>query len=312
MKTIIKKGEFHMKMLIRFLLIAILLLGMSLPAQAEEEKPSVAAAPPPAAVEGDKPSFDFTTYALSKYVWRGYEMTRNSIVVQPSMTIGYKGFSANLWGNLDTKPYSTADVNYSSTWTETDLTLSYAKTIGILNAGLGYIYYGFGAANPGGIKPPDAQEVFATLGLNTLLNPTFTAYKEVDHYKQWYFLLGVSHTLEFNKTVSLKLAASASYLKSDYADAALYNAGGGYGGYPKFNDQYQATNDKFDNFHDGLISVSLPIAVAKNITVTPIISYSFPLSADAKNEIKARGRQANPTDNDSSNLYGGLGLTLAF
>ena len=301
-----------MKRLIRFLLIAVLLLGLSLPVLADEEKPAVAATPPPAAVEADKPSFDFTTYALSKYVWRGYEMTRNSIVVQPSMTIGYKGFSANIWGNLDTKPYSTADVSYSSTWTETDLTLSYTKTIGILNAGLGYIYYGLGAANPGGTKPPDSQEVFVTLGLNTLLSPTFTAYKEVDHYKQWYFLLGVSHAIEFNKTVSLKLAASASYLKSDYADAPLYNAGGGYGGYPKFTDQYQATNDKFDNFHDGLISVSLPIAVAKHVTVTPIISYSFPLSTDAKNEIKARGRQATLADNDSSNLYGGLGLTLAF
>lgn len=283
-----------------YLTSALFVLGMitvvAVPAKAEEEKPTA----------------EISVSALSKYVWRGYETTRNSIVVQPSATVAYKGFSVNLWSNLDTKPYSQTDVNYSSTWTETDLTLAYNKTFGILNAGVGYIYYGLGAANPGGTKPPDSQEVFVTLGLNTLLTPTLTVYKEVDHYRQWYFLLGVSHAFEFNKIVSLKLAASASYLKSEYADAALYNAGGGYGGYPKFTDSYAATDDKFDSFHDGTLTASLPISVAKYITVAPTISYVFPLSNDAKNEMKARAKQSNLADNDSTYLYGGLTLTLSF
>ncbi len=266
----------------------------------------------PAQAEEDKPTAELSVSGLSQYIWRGYENTRNSIVVQPSMTVAYKGFSVNLWGNLDTKPYSQTNANYSSTWTETDLTLAYNRTFGKVNAGLGYIYYGLGAANPGGVKPPDSQEVFATVGLNTLLTPTLTAYKEIDHYKQWYFLLGVSHVFEFNKTVSLKLGASASYLLSDYADAALYNAGGGYGGYPKFTDTYQATDDKFSNFHDGVITASLPISLAKYLTLAPTLSYSFPLSNDAKDEIKARGKKANPADNDSSFLYGGLTMTLSF
>lgn len=275
-----------------------------------EPSPPAPAAPAPAAE--DKPTGELAVSALSQYIWRGYENTRNSVVVQPSMTVGYKGFSVNLWGNLDTKPYSQQNVSYSSTWTETDLTLAYNKTFGLLNAGLGYIYYGLGAPNPGGVKPPDSQEVFATVGLNTLLTPTLTAYKEVDHYRQWYFLLGVSHAVEFNKTVSLKLGASASYLLSDYADASLYNAGGGYGGYPKFNSSYQATNDKFSNFHDGVVTASLPINLAKYVSVAPTISYSFPLSDDAKTEIKARGKQANPADNPSSFLYGGLVFDLSF
>ena len=62
-----------------------------------------------------------------------------------------------------------------------------------------------------------------------------TAYKEIGSYRQWYFLLGVSHTFELNPVVSLKLGATASYLLSTYADAALFNAGTGYGGYPKFD-----------------------------------------------------------------------------
>ena len=266
--------------------------------------PPVQAAAPPE----DRPAVDFTTYALTKYVWRGYENTRNSIVIQPSMTVGYKGFSAGLWGNLDTRPYSTGDISFSSTWTETDFTLAYNRTFGPINAGIGYIYYSLGAPNPGGVKPPDSQEVFATIGVNTFLTPTLTVYREIDHYRQYYFLLGFSHAIELSKAVTLKLAASASYLKSNYADAAVYNLGTGYGGYPKFSGNYQATNEKFDNFHDGAVSASLPISVARHVTVTPVISYSFPLSNDAGNEIKARGKKSSGADNESSFLYWGAGF----
>jgi len=55
------------------------------------------------------------------------------------------------------------------------------------------------AANAGAAKPLDSQEVYVTIGLNTLLSPTLTAYKEVDHYHQYYFLLGVSHTLNLTR-----------------------------------------------------------------------------------------------------------------
>ncbi len=289
-----------MKKLLYTFLILSLLAAAAFPAPAAEEKPPAAAAAP----AEDKPALDFTTYFLSKYVWRGYENTKNSLVVQPSLTAGYKGFSASFWGNLDTDPYSPGSQTYSSTWTETDLTLAYARTFGIVNAGAGYIYYNLGAACPGGTKPPDSQEVYVTLGLNTILTPTLTVYKEVDHYHQWYFLLGVSHVFELSKAVSLKLAASGSYLKSESADPAdPLNIG-----YPKFNDSHAATADKFNNFHDGIVTASLPIAVAKFVTLTPTISYSFPLSTDAKNEIKGRSKNGN----DDSFLFGGLGLTFAF
>jgi hypothetical protein len=291
-----------MKRYFAALLIA-LLMTLAVPALAAEEAPPGAAPPTPPPAE-EKPTLDFTTYFLSKYVWRGYENTKDSLVIQPSLTAGYKGFSVNLWGNLDTNPYSAGPQSYSSTWTETDLTLAYNKTFGILNAGVGYIYYGLDAPNAGAPDPPDSQEVFATLGLNTLLTPTLTVYKEVDHYHQWYFLLGVSHVFEFSKTVSLKLAASGSYLKSESATPTdPLNIG-----YPKFNDSHLPTNDKFNNFHDGLVSASLPIALVKYVTLTPIISYSFPLSSDAKNEIKGRSKNGN----DDNFLFGGVGLTFAF
>lgn len=270
----------------------------------------------PLRAEEEKPTGDFTVAAMSQYIWRGYELSRNSLVIQPSITVGYKGFTANLWGNLDTSPYysGTDSKSYSNSWTETDLTLSYTKSLGLVSVGGGYIYYALPALNKDAPDRADSQELFATVSLNTLLSPTLTVYKEIDRYKQWYFLLGVSHAFELSKAVSLKLAASASYLLSTYADATLFNAGAGYGGYPKFDGSAQATNEKFSNFHDGTLTVSLPVKATANITVTPTLSYIFPLSGDARYEMKGQALKGSAvsSDREGSFLVGGIMASFSF
>jgi hypothetical protein len=240
---------------------------------------------------------------LSAYIWRGQEMTRHSAVIQPALTASYKDFTANIWGNLDTSPYGAAGQNYSSQHTETDITLSYSRKFGIVQAGAGYIYYALAAPYSGATDPLDSQEIFVSLGLDTILAPTLTVYKEIDHYHQWYVLLGVSHTFALHEKIGLKLAATASYLKSE--DAATY---------AKYDGDSLATAEKFNNFHDATVSVSLPVAVAKHITITPLVTYVFPLSNDAKYEMKARGLQgvSAPSDRGSSFLYGGITLSFAF
>lgn len=272
-----------------------------------EEQKTTEAKPEQKAVEEDKVSGQIDLSVLSAYIWRGQELTRNSVVLQPAATVGYKGFSLNVWGNLDTKPYSAGDEKYGSKHTETDYTLSYSKKFGIVQVTPGYIYYALGAPNSGDQVTvyPDSQEVFLSLGLDTILSPTLTAYKEIDHYHQWYFLLGVSHTFEFNKKVGLKLAASASYLLSQ--DETTY---------AKYDNNSQPTTDKYKNFHDGTVSVSLPINVYKTFVVTPVASYVFPLCDDARYEMKARGKRGvpfgNEADRDSSYLYGGVTLSFTF
>jgi hypothetical protein len=320
------KGELntmknHMKKIITtvLLLLIIAVLPVTSWAEAEEQKPAVPAQTPvmnqaapvttteqkPAVQppEEDKVTGEIDLSVLSAYIWRGYEQSRDSVVVQPAVTASYKGFSLNVWGNLDTRPYSATDAKYAANYTETDYTISYSKKFGILQVTPGYIYYGLGAPYAGGTAPLDSQELFLTLGLDTILHPTFTAYKEIDHYRQWYFLLGVSHTIEFNKVISLKLAASASYLLS--TDETTY---------AKYDSNSLPTTDKYNNFHDGTASVSLPIAVYKTLSVTPTISYVFPLCDDARYEMKAFGKQgvANPSDRNSSYLYGGMTLSYTF
>ena len=299
-----------MKKMITAVLLLLVIAVLPETSRAEEQKaavpeqtPAVQQAALTAAPAEDKVTGEVDLSILSAYIWRGYEQTRNSVVVQPSATVSYKGFSVNIWGNLDTKPYSAANANYGAKYTETDYTVSYSKKFGILQVTPGYIYYALGAPFAGGAAPLDSQELFVTLGLDTILSPTLTVYKEIDHYHQWYFLLGASHTIEFNKMISLKLAASASYLIS--TDETTY---------AKFDSNALPTTDKYNNFHDGTVSASVTIAVYKTLSVTPTISYVFPLCNDAKYEMQGRGLQgaANPTDRSSSYLYGGVTFSFTF
>jgi hypothetical protein len=259
--------------------------------------------PVKAGQEEDKVTGELDLSVLSAYIWRGYEQTRNSIVVEPVVTASYKGFSVNVWGNLDTKPYSATNTNYAAKSTETDYTISYSKKFGIVQVTPGYIYYALGAPYAGATAPLDSQEVFLTLGLDTLLSPTLTVYKEIDHYHQWYFLLGASHTIELNKMIGLKISASASYLLS--TDGTTY---------AKYDSNALPTTDKYNNFHDGTVSVCLPITAYKTFVITPTVSYVFPLCDDARYEMKGRGLQGviNPSDRSSSYLYGGVTLSFTF
>ena len=269
---------------------------------AEEPKPAEQPKAAQQKQEEDKVTGEVSASILSAYIWRGQEMTRHSVVIEPALTASYKGLTANLWGNIDTKPYAAGDQSYSSNFTETDVTLSYSHKFGMVQAGAGYIYYGLAATTPSGTDLLDSQEIFVTLGLDTILAPTLTVYKEIDHYHQWYATLGVSHTFALHEKIGLKLAAQVSYLKSE--DETTY---------PEFDSNSVATTDKFNNLHDGVVSISLPVNVIKNMTVTPAMTYVFPLSSDAKYEMRGRGLQCTtPSDRDSFYLYGGVVLSFAF
>jgi hypothetical protein len=139
------------------------------------------------------------------------------------------------------------------------------------------------------------------LGLDTILSPSLKVYKDTDAYPSWYFLLGVSHSFEITKKVSLELSGSVSYLLSKDEEA-----------YPEIDDGV-VTDDEFENFHDGVISASLPITVGEYMTITPTLSYTFPLSGDASDEMEWRsaGFRAKSTGDDNF-VYGGIIVSMAF
>jgi len=231
-----------------------------------------------ALAEEAKPTADLNVALLSQYVWRGAAFSRNSLVIQPSMTVAYKGVGVNLWGNLDTKQYSVdPEADKSSNFNETDLTLSYDGSAGIFGYGAGYILY-----SVDGYK--DSQEFYAKGSVNTLLTPTLTVYKETTELQGWYAKLGIAHTLELTKDVKLALGASAGYLD----DEIDYNA-----------------------LHDGVLSATLSVPVATYVTVSPQLYYSFPLSSKAKDRLKTANSGAIDK-NKADFIYGGVALDFAF
>jgi len=219
----------------------------------------------------DKPEADLTIGAYSQYIWRGWELSQDSVVLQPSMTVSYKGFAFNIWGNMDTNYYATDTGN----WNETDVTISYDGSAGKVGYGVGLIYYGLedGAE--------DSQEVYASVSLDTLLAPTLTVYNDISNYQGWYATLGIGHSIPVAEGVSLDLGAQIGYLDDE---------------------------DTYNEFHDGLLSVSMSIPVGEYISVTPELYYSFALTSDSETVIKG----ASVDGDDDSFLYGGISTSFAF
>ena len=232
------------------------------------------------AEEAEKPTAGLDLGGFSQYIWRGLELSKDSLVVQPSATIGYKGVSLNIWGNLDTDN----DAYGGSKYNETDLTLSYSKTFGIAKLTGGYIYYALDGLT-------DSQEVFGSLSLGTILNPTISVYKEIAHLPAWYVSVGISHSQELVNKITLVLAASAGYYYSEDSGFAEANN----------------PDEKYQQFHNGLISTGLTIPFADYFSVKPTIAYSFPLSSKAEEYIESVS-----LSDESSFIYGGVTVSMAF
>ncbi|MEN8133977.1 MAG: hypothetical protein ABFS18_00385 [Thermodesulfobacteriota bacterium] len=221
------------------------------------------------AMAEDKPEADLTMGAYSQYVWRGFAFSDSSVVLQPSMTISHKGFAANLWGNLDTDEMGLDTTN----WNETDMTVSYDGSAGMIGYGVGWIYYNV----DGGA---DTQELYISVSVDTILTPTLTYYTDIAHLPGSYATLGISRSLAIAEGMALDLGAQVGYLDND-AD--------------------------YSEFHDGLLSASMTFAINDYVSVSPELYYSFALTNEAETAIAAVSY-----DTDDSHVYGGISASMAF
>ena len=245
--------------------------------QATQEKPATKTLP-----VGLTANLNTTFY--SKYVWRGLELSKDSLVIFPSLTIGYKGFALNVWVDLDTNfdnppPGEKSKANLQ----ETDLTLTYTNKIKPLKMHytLGWIYYDTDGFY--GDTPTSNQEVFVTLAFDFPLKPALSVYTEIETGTAWYVSLALAHSFKIYKDWSWDLGGWVSY---------LYN---------------QSTED-ITAMHDGNIWMGLTIPVNSYFSIIPKIQYSFALSSDARDRIEANSFNGK----DSNFLYGGLIVDLKF
>jgi hypothetical protein len=221
---------------------------------------------------------DLNVSFYSQYIWRGYQLSKDSLVIFPQLTVGYKGFAVTTWVDLDTRFKGDPDKKFKLQ--ETDVIATYSNSIAPLklNYTLGWILYDW--------QPTKNQELFVTLGLDTILKPTLSIYQEIELGHAWYFQLGVAHSFAVYKDWSLDLAATASYMHNTAVDDP---------------------NMKISAFHDGNISAGLKIPLNNYLSIKPNIQWSFPLSEASANRIKAGGLDGH----SNTFVYGGLILDLA-
>ncbi len=264
------------KMFYGILVALILVAGFQQTGFADEEKKA----------EEPKPFSIYSVGFLSQYIWRGYESSKDSMVIQPSITVGYAGFDVNLWGNIDTDDKYT---NVKKTnMNETDLTLEYTYDAGPVKLIGGYLFYAFEGVD-------DAQELFLKIAGNCLLSPTLSIYREFAHYPGWYLNLAVSHSINLTKEITLDMGASVAYQKSD-TDRIV-----------KFDNDLLPTDDKYQALHDGQLSLGLTIPFGKYFSCKPMVMYSTPLSDDAKNRIEGTSLSGK-----NKFFYGGISLAASF
>jgi hypothetical protein len=268
------------------LLAALLTMSTGSLCSAEEKEttPGNVSAPTepaktPSRVIPDDLTANLNTTFYSKYVWRGLELSKNSLVVFPSLTVGYKGFAANVWVDMDTHfDNAPPGEDKKLKLQETDLTLTYSNKIPQLklNWTLGWIYYHTDGFN--GDTNTSNQEFFGTLAFDLPLKPTLSVYREIETGEAWYTSLGLSHSFALpKKDWSLDVGGWVSYL-------------------------YNHSTEDFSAFHDGNVWAGLTIPVTSYFSFGPKIQYSFPLSSSAEDRIKANSFNGH----DSKWVYGGI------
>ncbi|MFZ5449682.1 MAG: TorF family putative porin [Thermodesulfobacteriota bacterium] len=270
-------------------------------AAAPETAPEVKKEEPP--VE-DKPTASVGVDILSQYIWRGFALSRNSAVFQPSLTAAYKGFSVNIWGNFDTgedNPFLTPNFR-GAKWNETDFTAGYSRelyagtAIKSISANIGVIYYALDSANsPQG----DSFEIYYGLAADVnWFKLAATANQEVFHYPGWWLTLGISRVFELpfkiqdNNNVTFELGHNFLFLFSRDQVA-----------YPDFS----SPGDAFNGPLAGQLYATLYVPVHKYVTIAPKVGFWY-----------AAGGNSTPLlsgaswDNQQNHIYGGLNVTFAY
>jgi hypothetical protein len=270
---------------------------------AEETKPDElkkVEATAEAAKEPEKPQWSFSTDFLTQYVWRGIALSRDSMVIQPSLTGTYKGFSFNVWNNFDTSeknPFGLTRPNsHQFHWNETDLTASYSREV-ITNFTLtgGIIYY----ILDGNDSQFCSAELYAGADYKLpWFNFGASVYREVAHFPgtfvQWYIHRAID--LPWIKDMNLDLFASWSAEFSNDKSA-----------YPVFDPQGNVEDKYFQGLSAGYLAATLNIPLNKYVVFAPKIQYWYALGGDSTATLAGLS-----WDGKHNHILGGANITVNF
>lgn len=276
--------------------LMVFMITFFITAAGADETPQTAIIPAGQASQDNPVTGSVSAGVFNRYIFRGYELSSGSAVIQPAVSVSYKGFGISMWGNIDTDEHPTQsfvpDRPDEKSFNEIDLTLSYTYNIDKLSLTGGYVYYGTKYAN-------ETEEVFLLIAYDAYLKPTLSVYRDINEYSGTYINLSASKSFPIYKEISLDLGASAGY----FAGSADY-----WKTFQRSTGDY--TGKKYQAFHDGMIKAGLTIPVGKNIVIQPLVQYWFPLSSKAEKTVDSSSYNFNGKLDDT--FVCGLNLTLSF
>ncbi len=233
---------------------------------------------------------------LNRYIFRGYQLGQSRGVAQPAISVAWKGFSISFWGNIDFNEQPTLsfvpDRPGLVSFNETDLTLSYTRSIGDLSGTVGFIYYGTKYA-------AETEELFFDVSFGGWGHPSLTVYRDIDSYPGWYMSLTAAQSFPLGGRITLDIGASAAgfmgtggYWKTLVSGTRLY------------------AGKKYGAFHDGMVKAGMTIPLGERWSLQPVIQIYFPLSSGASRIID--GVPYNPSGPVKTSIVFGLNGELSF
>jgi hypothetical protein len=293
--------------------VMLLFFLVCLPPLAAQEKgeypgetataPVPGAANPEQPAEEEKPTASFQTDILSQYVWRGFALSRDSAVFQPSITVGYKGFSVNIWGNFDSgeNAPSALTTRKGAKWNETDFTAGYSRDIfktdwmKALTINLGCIYYAYDSAlYPQG----DSFELYYGLVADfNIFKLGVQGNTEVFHYPGNWLTISVSKVFDLPwHKMTLELGHNFIFLFSrDFA------------AFPATPFSNPASFNSFSGPLTGQIYATLTIPVNKYISIAPKGGFWYAAGGNSTQLLRF-----GSWDGLHNHGYGGVNVNFSF
>jgi hypothetical protein len=245
------------------------------------------------ATTGDKIGYTITSDFYSKYVWRG-QLINDDYVFQPCISATYKGWTASIWGNVNTTDYGAVD--NSGEFTEYDLTLDYSGKFSEeskIGYSVGVIHYHFPS-----IAEYDTTELYWGFNFAVPLNPTIKVYHGLGNENGTYVNLGISHT--FDDIIKL-----TDKIKGDLVlGASLGWADGTY------NKDYWANGDDptksvtHSGLNDLTFTAALPMELGGGWIFKPSLNYVT--------LVDSKIRDADTYSSSSDYFFTGLSVSKSF
>ncbi|KKK55312.1 hypothetical protein LCGC14_3075810, partial [marine sediment metagenome] len=235
-----------MNRIISLLLVAVILVGFSTVARAEEDL-----------------SVEVGTSYMTKYIWRG-QLQIDDPVLTSSATVKLGKLTGSAIGYMDTSNNNGNEWQY----TEVDSQIDYSDNLPGLEGwgfSIGVVHYDFPNT-----KMKDTTEVYYGLNVNLPLNPNVKVYHDIDEVKDGiYAALGVSQSIDNiikvgETSLGINLSASLGWGNAAY-NKAYWGAG--------------VNNEKVN---DLTATASIPIRIASDLVIAPNVTFVSLLSDDAR------------------------------